>query len=119
MLLDITFIGYGAPADKTTMYLNAACGSSRAELFINKMAKTQIQPDGTWSLSATLLLPCRLSWRWRAENSWERRREREERLTASTSVILSNFSGQNQESKKLWYRHVDHHIIQYGGKSII
>ena len=102
MLLDITFIGYGAPADKTTMYLNAACGSSRAVHFINKMAKTQIQSDGTWSLRAKLLLPCQLQWKWRADTEWEWREivNRNKSLSKYTSVIRSKFrAGKESESK--------------------
>ena len=97
--VDVTFVGYGAPTGKSTMHLNAACGSVRAVNFIRNMSRTEIQPDGTWSLMVTLLLPCTLTWRWSANNRYEKIRDRQERLPASTSAILSNFSGDNQEGK--------------------
>ena len=101
--VDITFVGYGAPTNKTTMSLNAACGSVRTVNFIRKMSQTEIQPDGTWSLMVTLLLPCTLTWRWSADNRYEKIRDRQKRLPAGTSAILSNFSGPNQEGKNdMW-----------------
>ena len=102
--LEVIFVGDGAPADKTTMYLNAACGSSSGDVhFVHEIRQTQIQPDGTWSLRATLLLPCKLTWKWRADNLWERRGNREDRLSASQAAILSTFSGDEHESKtELW-----------------
>ena len=86
------------------MYLNAACGSVRTVNFIRKMSQTEIQPDGRWSLMVTLLLPCRLTWKWSADKWSERIGDRKERLPASTSAILSNFSVDDQEGKNdmLW-----------------
>ena len=83
------------------MYLNAACGSSGDVHYIHNMSHTQIQSDGTWSLTATLLLPCTLNWKWRAEDMWERqdRGNRVELLSASTSAILSTFDTDYQEGK--------------------
>ena len=83
------------------MYLNAACGSSGDVHFIHKISQTQIQSDGTWSLRATLLLPCTLKWKWRADDRWElaQSNNREVLLSASTSAILSTFNSNDQEGK--------------------
>ena len=83
------------------MYLNAACGSSRAAHFIHNLSQTQIQPDGTWSLRTTLFLPCTLMWKWRADDMWEQGSNREERLPARKSIILSTFGGEKHESEFL------------------
>ena len=100
--LEVIFVGDGAPAGKTTMYLNAACGSSRDVHFVHKLSQTQIQPDGTWSLRAKLLLPCQLQWKWRADTEWEWQEivNRNKSLSKYTSVIRSKFrAGKESESK--------------------
>ena len=99
-LVDVTFIGYGAPEHKTTMYLNGGCRSDNKELdFEEKISQAEIQPNRTWSMTVSLPLPCRLSWKWRADDKWPEWSGENNRITnlsMSSTVVYSNF-GQNQQ----------------------
>ena len=99
MLSDITFIGHGAPEHGTTMYLNGGCGSDNKEpVFEHKISQAEIQPNRTWSATVSLPLPCRLSWKWKADHEWEWQsvENRYTNLSTGSKVIYSNF-GQNQD----------------------
>ena len=100
LLVDVTFIGHGAPEHKTTMYLNGGCGSDNKEpVFEHKISQAEIQPNRTWSVTVSLPLPCRLRWKWKADSNmweWSGREDRYTNLSTDSKVIYSNF-GQKQE----------------------
>ena len=93
-IIDVRFVGHGAPEGKTTMYLMGGCGETHVD---HKIGQAVIQPNRTWSVTLSLQLPCRLRWKWKADIEWEWSggKDRYTNLSMSSTVVYSNF-GQNQ-----------------------
>ena len=97
LLSDVTFVGHGAPAGTTTMYMMGEC-VLQDERDQREIGQAVIQPNRTWSVTVSLPLPCRLSWKWKADHEWEWQsvENRYTNLSTGSKVIYSNF-GQNQD----------------------
>ena len=95
---DVTFVGHGAPKGSTTMYLMGGCVLRDETHVEHEIGQAAIQPNRTWSVTVSLPLPCRLRWKWKADDIWEwdDRPGRHTNLSESSREIYSNF-GQNQK----------------------
>mgnify|MGYP001798824834 FL=1 len=97
---DVTFVGHGAPERSTTMYMMGGCVLQDETHVEHEIGHAEIQPNGTWSVTVSLQIPCRLRWKWKADDEWEWQvgKDRYTNLSMSATVLYSNF-GQNQEVK--------------------
>ena len=79
------------------MYLNGGCASQTEPGFEEKISQGQIQPNRTWTVTVSLSLPCKLRWKWKADNVWEWPGgvDRYTNLSTGSKVIYSYF-GQRQ-----------------------
>ena len=103
LLSDVKFVGHGAPAGKTTMYLMGGCVLRDETHVEHEIGQVAIQPNRTWAVTVSLPLPCRLRWKWKADDELEWEIGKDGRYTnlsmsAGTTVLYSDF-GQNTEVK--------------------
>ena len=72
------------------MSLMGGCGGTHVD---HKIGQAVIQPNRTWSVTVSPPLPCRMSWKWKADGMWEWEggEDRYTNLSMSSTVVYSNF----------------------------